>query len=160
MSGSSKPPPPASVALAARLSGGDPSCNVAALDVGTYSNTTAFVAVPTGSEEGGSTVSVSCAVTPNAGGAGYKVNLNVSVGGESLQVDGDVLASGTSSMIEATFTDGSNVYTSGECTLALAGAANPAITTGRIWATLDCADLTSAAASCAGSASFVFENCE
>ena len=140
------PPPSAAVAVSG-------SCNVA-LNVGSDNDS------PGSTISTGEGVAVACSVKGDDVGT-WTVNLSVTRGSHGLTLNGTLANTlGSQGMISAMFTTGSDAYASSECTVALDDRGNPPITTGRVWGTLTCPSLSAGdAATCSGSAAFVFENC-
>jgi hypothetical protein len=114
----------------------------------------------------GSSVSVICQVSAT-GTSSYNVNAQVGYGPQNgFNLSGTLSnVSGPQPNFTAQFTSASISYNESMCTVTLkpgGNAMNPSITSGRVWATLECPALTNMTTSgdvCAGQATFIFQNC-
>jgi hypothetical protein len=121
--------------------------------------------VPNGGSFMGSSVSVVCQVS--ATGTSYNVNAQVGYGPQTGFNFSGTLSniSGAQPNFTAQFTSAHISYNEPDCTVTLnpgGNAMNPSITSGRVWATVDCPALTNMTTSgdvCAGQATFIFQNC-
>jgi hypothetical protein len=146
-----------------------PSSKANPCPIGTVTQELQIGSATSGVETGTQGTTVTCSVTPS--GSGFAVSADVDSEGGGFAVSGMMPSSGTGSGIRASLTPTSApvLYSAVNCSVTLANASTPEydpssgppIAPGRVWATVNCPDMTVNGQSgvCDGVITLRFENC-
>jgi hypothetical protein len=148
--------------------GSTASCNIGEVDAPFLTIGSAANPISTGSnytdDAGSGNVEVTCSVSA-MGATMYQVTAYIGFGNSgalgSVQLSGTLSdTTGAQGPFSGSFGSTTTGYSEQDCTVTLTTTQDPPITSGRVWGTLSCPNITGGGYTCAATATFVLQNCD